>query len=229
MPSLLVAATTQPNWTDIAGFWATVAGVTVTFLAVVVALFGRNWHEWRKKPQLSLRSSMGPVQVGLEFGLMELRLWNSNGKDTAKDVEILVTVLAPDNRTDTGATPSAAVNDNLDFDDPLGAGEGRPTSTVPSGFGRRVPFAAIGIVRDEQDRLTDDWGYVAVYPRRRQALLPRQYKYVAFFIVTGSNFDAIEFRGEFEFAEYDKTVEGARAERVREARWTVPPEPTKRK
>jgi hypothetical protein len=79
-------------------------------------------------------------------------------------VEVFVTVESVPAKGAPGWTPASDIN--LNFDDPEADGPGRSTTTVPSGHSREVNFAVVQVLTDEHGHLTDQWGYLAVYPPR---------------------------------------------------------------
>jgi hypothetical protein len=194
-----------PNWTEKGIFWATVAGVTVTFSAVLVALFGRRWDESRKKPKLRLTAGpdrMASTADSPNVVVRNLSLHNEEDRDTARDVEVFVSA---DARTRFEYF-IAADGDTLNFDDPLSQRSGRSTATVPPGYSRRVPFAVIippqstAVIPPSRPLATTSWAQLAVYPRDKMGDA-RLYDGVVYSVrvtVTGSNFNAITYRGELE-------------------------------
>jgi hypothetical protein len=216
--------------------WTEIAGVVVTLAAVFVALFAVPIRERLKRPKLALSpgSEALGVVVGLDPIVMTLRLHNARGRDTAREVEVFVTVLSEG----TPATYIVAEEANLNFDDPLPrvvnpggkigiakSEPGRSTATVPSGFARNVNFAVIGIQR-EGGKLGDAWGYLALYPPRvaqDATLFFHMFSYHAWIVVTGSNFDAITYEGKLKVTEEDEPDDKGGYVRTRTLHWTIPP------
>jgi hypothetical protein len=200
--------------------WVEIAGVVATFLAVLVALFGRQLYESRRRPKLALSPypETYTTTVGMDSAPMNLKLHNERGKDTARDVEVFVTVESVPAKGAPGWTPASDIN--LNFDDPEADGPGRSTTTVPSGHSREVNFAVVQVLTDEHGRPTDQWGYLAVYPPRfaKNRVLFSGHKYTATLVVTGANFDAITYRGELAFSE-----EREAGVLLRSLRWSKPP------
>jgi hypothetical protein len=62
--------------------WVEIAGVVATFLAVLVALFGRQLYESRRRPKLTLSPypETYTTTVGLDSVPMNLKLHNERGK-----------------------------------------------------------------------------------------------------------------------------------------------------
>ena len=212
---------TDPTWTDIGIFWATVGGVTATFAAVLAALFGQRLHEARRRPKLSvttdpekyaIKADQSDVQASDKNAqVLHLRIFNEPGRDTARDVEVFVDAAAET----SSITLEAADAANLNFDDPVDdSGPGRATATVPSGYARRVNLAVLTrllaedlhlhIEEDPQKRQWHQaWGHLAVYPPRLagEATLYGNAKYDVRITVTGANFDAITYQGALEVKE----------------------------
>jgi hypothetical protein len=221
----MVRPVSHPNWTDVGIFWATLGGVVVTLLAVLVALFGHRVQERRKRPRLSL--SVDPVSMGVEIHsgdaeILSLRIHNEKGRDTAREVEVFVTVFGQDGDIFLMAGEEVALN----WDDPLGDGGGRSTATVPAGSSRRVSFAVLQHLAavDEQGRA--DWAYLAVYPPNKvtHATLREGVPYAVTISVTGANFDALSYRGAVAFEEHDEPV-GDVFVRIKSLGWVSQPEP----
>ena len=199
-----------------------IVGVVVTFLAVLVALFGQQFHAWRRQPRLTLTPDPDSyaTAVGLGGVPMNLRLHNERGRDTARDVEIFVTVATREIGQQGVPSMTVATDANLNLDDPAAEGPGRATTTVPSGHSRNVNFAVVGVLEDEHGKLTDRWAYLALYPPRfaEASWLVFGVDYAATLVVTGSNFDAITYRGNLAFSETDE--DGVR---LRSLEWSAPP------
>jgi len=143
----------DPKWTDVAGFIATSAGVVVTLLAVLVALFGPGWQTKRRRPKVTLRvdPNSGPLPVPINISEryardMRLLIENDPGQDTALDVEVFVTIVGDPGKDDSGFEYFEGVTEAeaLVFDNPELGGPLRDTSTVPAGFSRPVWFALVG-------------------------------------------------------------------------------------
>lgn len=232
---LVLAQTTVPVRivNDSGPSWTEIAGVAATFAAVVVALFAIPLRARLKRPKLGLAPGTEALgnAVGLDPVLMTLRLYNAKGRDTARDVEVFVTVISE------GAPPVHLVAEeaNLNFDDPLPrvanprgsvsvstTEPGRSTATVPSGFARSVSFAVVG---QEAGDVTNAWGYLALYPTRmaKDASLLSVLGYKASIVVTGSNFDALTYEGELRFTEEDEPDDRGGHVRTRTLHWTKPP------
>lgn len=79
---------------------ATVAAAIGTVGAVVYALYRDLFFASRRRPRLDLRFGVGADQVvvrtvgGSEAAYVRLRVTNAKGKDTADDVQVLVTEIA---------------------------------------------------------------------------------------------------------------------------------------
>jgi hypothetical protein len=186
-------------WTDVGILIATTAGVIVTGFAVLVALFGPSWRHRRTRPFLSVQADPPGMGTAVDDGavVMHLKLHNEASRETARDVEVLVTAYARDGQV----LRVIAEEENLNFDNPFAEGDGRTTSTVPAGYSRRVSFAVIERSEQPDDRGRIHWGFLATVPSRQMRLstMPDDLAYEAFVVVTGSNFDALTFRGVLKF------------------------------
>jgi hypothetical protein len=114
-----------------------VAVAVSTLLAVVVALFGSDFRERRKRPKLTIGT-----EYDWEASLIHLTLTNDPGKDPAKQVEIVVVErlnpapFAPPN-------PSMSKLIRRPIERPLGWHHGidvSATGSVPAGVKRRCPL-----------------------------------------------------------------------------------------
>ncbi len=205
------------DWTD----WVLVAGAVVTAAAtvgaVLVALFGSQWADRRKRPRLHVRADPAeqwfPLD-GAELELMRLRLENEPGRHTAADVEVFVSIKAPALPGEDCEYFLVTEGENLNFDDPRKGAE-RTSATVPAGFSRFVNVAAIGPPQSYRPPgkqvWPDEWGYVAICPldlalRRSTVHLGR--KHETRIVVTGSNFDAVRFVGTFTLTDKDWDEDG---------------------
>jgi hypothetical protein len=208
-------ATTQ--WTDVGIFWVTLAGAIVTTLAVAVALFGPRLQQRWRRPELTIMPN--PPGMGIPLGsgageLLQLRLSNRRGRETAYEVEVFV--------SSSAQGPTAlhifADEDNLNFDNPWAGSGGRTTSSVPSGYSRSVSAA---IIEDTKD---GPLAYLATVPARhmRTGSLLQDVPNVVYITVAGSNFDAITYRGVLSVVDQTESFdEGPRT--VRMLSWTTAP------
>jgi hypothetical protein len=176
------------TWTDVGIFWATLGGVIVTFLAVLVALFGPRLQERWKRPKITV-DSIGGMQARSELWplVVRLMLCNQQGRDTARDVEVFASL------TRDGAI--VADQATLDFEDPTTIGSsGRSVATVPPGFAREVSLLVLEPVWDSEGWLRA--GTVAFF-RPGTVVLRDQATYKVLIAVTGANFDAVHYVGHF--------------------------------
>jgi hypothetical protein len=102
-------------------------GAVATVGAVVVALFGPDIREWRKRPKLMVTADpVGTFASYSRRGMdMLLRVHNEHGRDSAEGVEAFLTMSG-----ETGADLllGLADSDSLDFHDPRARGRGKPTA-----------------------------------------------------------------------------------------------------
>jgi hypothetical protein len=187
-------------WTDVGIFCATAAGVVVTLGAVLVALFGPGWDRRRRGPRVTISTSFRTLQTKV-FGseIVGLVLHNKRGCDTARDVEVFVSLtFAVDGVTGVVGGDQASLN----FEDPTEEGPGRPTASVPPGFARGVNLAVLSEPNDE-DRRIRDVAYLALYPTRlaHKRRLHEGRTYEVSITATGSNFDAVSYIGHLAFSE----------------------------
>lgn len=221
---LLLAPSSAAPWTAEAQFWVTVMGVFVTVAAVLVALFGPQWHAARLRPQLSLKVDKTSVEwaVGSSGSAVTfwLRLANARGRDTARDVEVFVSTAAevPEQESPTGVGYVIPAEDEpLLFGTPMSGRAEEQRVTVPAGHSRWLAFAdagepgevaaAVGADMSALMRLAWRSGVDEEQPRARLRVdapgepvvpwLGFGVTYPVEIVVTGSNFDALRFRGEF--------------------------------
>jgi hypothetical protein len=223
----------EPKWTDVAGFFATSAGVAVTLIAVLVALFGPRWQTKRSRPNLRIEAQ--PPGVGVPYDLdsvvgLQLLLRNDVGRDTAREVEVFASVVSHD---DPDCVEDVVVEyESLVFENPVGGNTTPTSATVPAGFARPVWFALIGtrkaasagFVFDVDDREASDLGAAITidpYARHGMPWLRTDRNYEAKLVVTGSNFDALTFAGTLRGAiRPEPIVDGGPLVDVVEFRWT---------
>jgi hypothetical protein len=154
--------------------------------------------------------------------LLSLRLHNEAGRDTARDVEVSVSVYAqqPD------VLHVFAEDNNLNFDNPWAGGQGRTTSTVPAGHARLVSFAVIEDVLPDEGVAADTCGYLATVPTRfmRAQPLLRDAIHTVFITVAGANFDAVTYRGTIALEDDVEPVDGVDRP-MRTLLWAARPAP----
>lgn len=221
-----------PQWTDIAGFWAPLAGVVVTFLAVLVALFGPDWRRKQRSPRVMLEAESPwhginiPSGSVYEFGLF---IKNSTGRDTAHDVEVFVSAYA--RQEDGGHFPvnrgHFPVNrGQLTYGHIQGSNERPLSAAIPAGFSRHVLLAAMGAPDAVQGKLAgvrdpvprESWAALAVDDRGTHSCwLDTRYEYRIELVIIGSNFDALTYHGTLAFEDPDEKNPYSRV------RWTALP------
>jgi len=195
------------TWTDEWTFIATAAAAAVTFLAVLVALFGPAFQQRWSRPEIAVEPSSPAFQVTVSDrpAVVRLLIANKRGRDTARDVEVFAYATRPITETTQvqGVTfppgGSAVVADqaNLNFDDPRADRPGRSTASIPSGFAREVNFATVAPMDDVDSQGRRGAGRLALYPtdRAETAILREETKYSIWITVAGSNFDAVTYLG----------------------------------
>jgi hypothetical protein len=204
-------AAEDPKWTEVAGFWVTLAAALITLSAVLVALFGPGWQARRRTPRLSLvveNTALGmPVETET-FLPIRLRVSNTRGRDTARNVQLYITVDSVQDHDGSLIEHIYAEDDALRFDDPLRqpSEKGIWSTDVPSGHSRPVWFAMMGsgywpwtkgIPLDGGPKLyltvDGDW----FPPMSRDQTQQHDVKMV----LTGDNFDAIHYTAVIKFSE----------------------------
>lgn len=179
------------SFTDHLGAWALVLAGIGTVSAVVVALYRDSWRAARRRPQLTLsfalpqgwdwtvvKGSRGDLlRIGLSVG-------NATGRDTANDVEVLLSVWwrMPDSAVQT---PPDTQRQNFNqrpllWADDYAVGTQRTRASIPPGVSRQLEFIRIGRPGDLQrvvdgevpalDRLPELAGTSAVAQFRAFAL-----------------------------------------------------------
>jgi hypothetical protein len=114
--------------------------VLITFLAVIVALFGPAWRAYRRRPLLSLGIEYDRVPMGAPVPMVHLTVTNHPRKETATDVEVYVlSMRAPPQNMTRGAHYDFAISPRrpLRWSEPL---DNPASQTVPAGFTRRCDF-----------------------------------------------------------------------------------------
>lgn len=238
------SAEADPTWTQVGQFWVSLVGVVVTFGAVMVALFGQRWHASRKRPKLTLRvdqvSSAWPRGSDSSATTMWMRLVNAAGRDPAHDVEVFVSMAGKvaDPEVPGGvAFDILAEDEALAFGSPMRGRAEETRATVPAGHSRWLAFADVGEpvslarkakvmamhVDEERARLCVDSPDEPLVP-----WLDFDVDYTVEIVITGSNFDALRFRGKFgcHRAPDDLQEHGEGTEMV-DAGWIERPAPLK--
>jgi hypothetical protein len=205
------------TWDYITGSFGMV-GVVLTLAAVLVALFGPAWRAKKRRPKLSL-SATDVVHEAWNADMVDdltegfLLLEAAKGKDTAEDVEVHVSVAKP---LFKGSLPMRVRQSRrVCFDSFTESEDGEPRSNVPSGFVRRIPWAAVGHYRtlwalvpkgelppgapDAAEYYEDNTALLNLHPRNKRtvAALDTLFggTYYVHVTVTGSNFDALNYSG----------------------------------
>jgi hypothetical protein len=189
-----VLASTAASWTEVGIFWATVGGVTVTLLAVLVALLGPRLQARWSRPVITVAPSTGTVYARERWPIiLRLRVANKSGRETARDVEVFASVQGRE--PGDGATLIVARTESLNFEDPSADGPRRSIVNVPSGFSREVGLATLSpsIDRHGQPHI----GRITYYRPdiESKAILRAGVLYEVHITVTGSNFDAVRYQG----------------------------------
>jgi hypothetical protein len=233
----------KPNWTEVAGFWATLAGVIATFGAVLVALFGQRLRASWSRPKIALTidpssDDVVPINISETDNVYGNRLLvtNERGRDTAKEVEVFVTIANdPDERQ--ARSYRELISGALVFDSPWAA-DARAISSVPSSFARPVWFVVAGpvravskVVQIDVDAFlmaahhckVDDSATAGITIEPAVAghadawLLPASH-YDVEFVITGSNFDAIHYKARIRL-----DFEDTELSRYFKLNWLTPP------
>ena len=203
---------------------ATAAGALAAAAAVVVALFGPRWHDRRARPLLRVVPEHTKLLIPpWSAALLRLEIHNAPEKKTAEDVEVFASIQTP-MADESGLFLVGHLRDaSLNFDDPKGEPPGRATTSVPSNHFRPVSFLLLGApagiaqrysvsAREHVGRELPAWVAIpAVYPAAREAVTwfdavgdPNDITIV----VTGANFDAVAFCGQFRMRESQPREEG---------------------
>jgi hypothetical protein len=141
---------------------------------------------------------------------------NEFGRETAREVEVFVTASAKDPDSDREQRnvaaleqrSVAAIQENLNFENPLERHYGTVAATVPAGFSRRIHFAVLGSALAIQRacyQATDSpdvpaphcVGALSLFPARNDRigyLMPDR-DYDINLVITGANIDALKYRG----------------------------------
>jgi hypothetical protein len=183
------------DWTALAVAFCAALG---TVGAVLVALFLPRVEERRRRPRLTL--SVEPHGgVGIVLGRggaaeLRLRIHNARGKQMAREVEVHVISWAETPEL----TQVAAEDEPLQIDNPFRGAETTVTSVAP-GHSRSVSFAVLDEMLEDQSLRY--CGYFGIAPRERmgKSRMEPGRAYNTYLAVTGSNFDAIFYRGVLEF------------------------------
>ena len=202
----LMLASVLTDWVIALG---TVLGALATFLAVIVALFGPQWRERRRRPLLSIDAQQGSIPWSDPQGAWFTRLTISNGagRAMAHDVEVTVTVRQafPNDRGSI-----FQVNDGpLSFSFPqphvplqsrtqIAAGHHRVAYFLGVGHktGETGLAAALNAVDGPRDPARRAWSLVASIAGGSLTWIDPNQSHDVTVVVTGSNFDAIRFDGQ---------------------------------
>lgn len=204
--------------------WANVivgAGAAAgTIGAVLVALFGPAWREKRRRPSLQLVVEDHDVMTLYDAAAAgrekpddgpAINVVNATGKDVARDVEVLATVLMPYEEEGEELPIPLVERETLLFNSPSRRSRDEWQTRVPPGFGRRVYFVLLGAraelfhsFRAVEDVTSREWKDVgqnaalAAYPPTRDNMFwLADGEYIVELEVTGANFDALSYRGRF--------------------------------
>jgi hypothetical protein len=191
-----------------------VASAVATVGAVLVALFGPRWWAKRRAPKLTLEVN---PDAGLVYPEVPTEpdsrrtsedvflLANAKGRDTAREVEVFVTVSG----VGTDANRVYVQYKTLNFDSPLDGYSGRATATVPAGAERPIYFLCLGdrdaiagahYPSDANDEHSKEAAAsLACYPARADEITWITFgtDYGITLVLSGANFDAVIYEGQF--------------------------------
>jgi hypothetical protein len=238
----MIAFALSAEW---AGPLAEAVGAVGTLLAVLAALFGPQFHAWRRRPLVTLEG---------------FRVRNERGRDTARDVEVFITAAKetwsfPDGAAreryffeepgETGSIDSyvAADNRNLPFDPPstqascrsmvnIAAGHWRDVYLLVDGMDAEAVLETLGVQPDtvRMPRNADTYAALAVCRRTAEesvAWLENGVEYDVELLITGANFDAVRYRAKIRSFRRKKSGATASFTGWSEVPRRVPPEPWK--
>lgn len=199
---------------DYLAAFGTAVGALAAAAAVAVAVLGPRLEARRRQPRVVL-SSTAPLATYYFYvdspsaeGAALLKLRNEPGRDTAREVEVFLSVDAVGGPLIMGKVTLVSV-EPLNFDDPVGGERGRSTANLPPGFARSLdllivghfeaiaagtPLAADLQLPEDKQKTHAAW---ALAPARQDRLrwLRDGERYFLTLTVTGANFDAQSYRG----------------------------------
>lgn len=217
-------ATSTYDWLTLA---VTACAAGATLAAVLVALWPQI-ERWRRVPRVNLLCDQGLGWMA-RFGDPEPRqtqsvpqLWvtNERRRETARDVEVFLTLGRQIDPGSPGTADIVANRDRLGFSDPANHGlTGAGTTHIPSGFARPVYMLTFGEtkalwkLRNRHDpapaprppaahAVVDIWS-----PAGGEPVWLEPGTYNCSLHVTGANFDALLFVGRFEVTHAPATAD----------------------
>jgi hypothetical protein len=192
--------------------WATLLvallAAVATAAAAGVALYLPRFEERRRRPRLTLsvepERGISMILPGSSSDVIRLRLHNACRKHMARDVEVRVVAWAET----AEQTDVAAEDEPLVVGNPFRGPHTTMTSVAP-GHSRTIALATLDW--DEHPEGGGPGGYLCTGPRRTTDRFSRMVPdrlYTIYLVVTGSNFDALFFRGVLGFAVEQEPVDG---------------------
>jgi hypothetical protein len=136
-----------------------VGGLTLTLLAVIVALWGPAWRQMRRRPRLALA-----IERDWAASTIYLTVSNDASRDTAADVEVHVLEA---HRPTTNWLPNASFGSQLQprVGRPLQWSErrGQADTAIPAGFTRRCCFVRMPLPSDRPELRGDPKAHREAY------------------------------------------------------------------
>jgi hypothetical protein len=218
------------DWLDYLAAFAALFAALGTVAAVVWAIYGPSIRERRRRPSLSLENRYeGDEQI---FEADEptvgdgacLRLANATGRDTAREVEVFLSVYIVLERPEEGPAMvdvdgepleiPLVSDENLNFDGNDGR-DGRAHVSVPSGVSRRLYLARLGdpkalfaswtgegVAPENVGEMCGAWATVPA-TRDMIAWLRDGSKYRIELTIAGANVDPVRYRARVRAARAD--------------------------
>ncbi len=146
------------GFTNSLGAWATAVAAVGTLAAVAIALYRDSWRAARRRPHLDLSfaeprraSSPAGFSGGIQGYLspVRLRVTNAPGRDTARDVEVLLSAWW-DGKQPSGRWYQTLDNRPLPWADEYETGLDITRATLAPGVGRQMEFLRFGRPHDVQ-------------------------------------------------------------------------------
>jgi len=157
--------------------------------AVVVALFGPPWHEWRRRRRSRPRLEVSaPEHLEVPRGSarrIALNVANATGRDRAEGLELLLSV----DRSDGGGEESFRQ---------LNVRIGENEINIPPGVTRSYALATVDVARSDSSPPSVSGAWLTA--DRERPLSGEGSTYRVTLVVAGSNFDAVTLEGVVAFA-----------------------------